>query len=239
MILFPGLFIEAEVTMGIRNWVATRRSVSRLLLAFSLLLAALIVVKVTVFVGAIAETRALARHAIFQGHPALQQTPEKTADLRRVVEGLKKNNLFVRPGPHEHPVKEVTGILGDEVLIDNKWYKCHDKIGAATVVRIGPTEVCIEWEGSERTFTPIKSCSPASDAGSRPVTTSEKKQSPRYAQMVITGQVAVPPWWSKIPFQDLPTQEQEKLQRLKERWFDMSEQEQQDAMNALRKRFGE
>ena len=225
--------------MGIGNWVATRRSVGRLLFAFSLLLAALIVVKVTMFVGAIAETRALARHATIQDHPALPQTPEKTADLRRVVEGLKKNNLFVRPAPHEHPVKEVSGILGDEVLIDNKWYKCHDKIGTATIVRIGPTEVCIEWEGSERTFIPIRSGSPASDAGSRPVVTSEKKESQRYAQMVITGQLTVPPWWSKIPFQDLSTQEQEKLQKLRERWFDMSEQEQQDAMNALRKRFGE
>jgi hypothetical protein len=57
--------------------------------------------------------------------------------------------------------------------------------------------------------------------------------------MVVTGQLAVPPWWSKIPFQNLSTQEQEKLQKLRERWFDMPEQEQQDALNALRKRFGE
>jgi len=57
--------------------------------------------------------------------------------------------------------------------------------------------------------------------------------------MVVTGQSREPPWWTRIPFQDLSSQEQEKLQKLRERWFDMSEQEQQDAMNALHKRFGE
>jgi len=69
--------------------------------------------------------------------------------------------------------------------------------------------------------------------------TAKRRLSLRSKAVVVTSQPSVPPWWSKIPFQDLSTQEQEKLQRLRERWFDMSEQEQEDAINALRKRFGE
>jgi len=221
------------------NSVETRRSVSMLLLAFSLLLAALILLRAAMFIGAIAETRALARHVIIQDQTASQQIREKTASAQLLAEGLKKKNLFVLPAPREHPVKDVSGILGDEALISDKWYKCRDKIGEATIVRIGPTEVSIEWEGNERTFTPIKGGSPASGGGSKPAMTPEKKENSQYAQMVITGQSMVPPWWINIPFQDLSTQEQEKLQRLKEHWFRMSEQEQQDVMNALHKRFGE
>jgi hypothetical protein len=238
MTLFPGLFIDAEVTMGIGNLVATRRSVTRLLFAFSLLLAALTFLRVVMFVGTTTETRLLTRRFIPQIQPMASQIQEKAVDSRAIIASLKKKNLFTPPPSPEHPVKDVSGILGNEVFIGDRWYRCHDKVGEATIVYIGPAEVRIEWDGSEKTFTPITSGSPASDARSGSVVTSVTKEGPRHAQMVIRDQPAVPPWWSKIPFQDLSTQEQEKLQKLRERWFDMSEQEQQDAMNALQKRFG-
>jgi len=221
------------------NSAETRRFVSTSLLAFSLLLTALILLRAAMFIGTIVETRVLARQTTIQDQPTSQQIQKQTAGCRAVAEGLKKKNLFTPPAPREHPVKDVSGILGDEAFINNKWYKCRDKIGEATIVHIGPTEVRIEWEGNERTFIPIRSSSPASTGGPKPAVIPEKKENPRQAQMVVTGQSAVPPWWARIPFQDLSTQEQEKLQRLRERWFDMSEQEQQDAMNALHRRFGE
>ena len=65
-----------------------------------------------------------------------------------------------------------------------------------------------------------------------------EKKSPQSAPISVTDRSREPPWWARIPFQDLLSQEQEKLQKLRERWFDMSEQEQQDAMNALQRRFG-
>jgi hypothetical protein len=238
MILFPGSFIQAEATMGTRNWAATRRSVSAGLFAFSLLLTALIFLRVVMFAGTTTEARLLARRITPQIQPTVSQIPEKAVDPRSLVAGLKKRNLFTPRPSREHPVKDVSGILGNEVFIGGRWYRCHDKIGEATIVYIGPTEVRIEWDGNEKTFAPIQGGRPASAKGPEPAALPEKKEKPRSAPVVIIGQPPVPPWWSKIPFQDLSTQEQEKLQKLRDRWFDMSEQEQQDAMNALQKRFG-
>jgi hypothetical protein len=238
MILFPGSFIQAEATMGIRNSVATKRSISTGLFAFSLLLAALIFLRVVMFVGTTTETRLWARRITPQVQPTASQIQEKPVDSRALVARLKKKNLFTPPPSREHPVKDVAGILGNEAFIGGRWYRCHDKIGEATIVYIGPTEVRIEWDGKEKTFAPIQGGRPASAKGPEPAVLPEKKEKPRYAPVVIIGQPPVPPWWTRIPFQDLSSQEQEKLQKLRDRWFDMSEQEQQDATNALQKRFG-
>ncbi len=238
MILFPGSFIQAEATMGIRNSVATRGSVSAWLFAFSFLLTALIFLRVGMFVGTTTEMRLLARRITPQVQPTASQIQEKAVDSRAFVAGLKKENLFTPPPSREHPVKDVSGILGNEVFIGGRWYRCYDKIGEATIVYIGPTEVRIEWDGKEKTFAPIQGGRPASAKGPEPAVLPEKKEKPRSAPVVIIGQAPVPPWWTRIPFQDLSSQEQEKLQKLRDRWFDMSEQEQQDAMNALQKRFG-
>lgn len=239
MILLSGSFVEPETTMGIGNLVTTRRFVSRLLFAFSLLLAALIFLRIVMFVGTTTEMRLLTRRIASQVQSSASQIREKAVDSQALVAGLKKKNLFTPPPSREHPVKDVAGILSNEAFIGDRWYKCHDKIGEATIVYIGPTEVRIEWDGKEKTFAPIQGGSPVGAKRPGPAMLPEKKEKPRYASVVVTSQPAVPPWWNKIPFQDLSTQEQEKLQKLRERWFDMSEQEQQDATNALRKRFGE
>jgi len=224
--------------MGIRNSFATKRSVCTGLFAFSLLLAALSFLRVAMFIGTTTEARLLARRFTPQVQPTASQI-RKAVDSQALVAGLKKRSLFTPPPSREHPVKDVSGILGNEAFIGDRWYRCHDKIGEATVAYIGPTEVRIEWDGQEKTFAPIQGGSPAGAKRPEPAVLPEEKEETRYASVVVTSQPAVPPWWSKIPFQDLSTQEQEKLQRLRERWFDMSEQEQQDATNALRKRFGE
>lgn len=224
--------------MRIRNSAATRRSISTWLFALSLLLAALIFLRIVMFVGTTTEMRLLTRRITAPIQPTASPIQEKVVDSRALVAGLKKKNLFTPPPSREHPVKDVSGILGNEVFIGGRWYRCHDKIGEATIVYIGPTEVRIEWDGNEKTFAPIQGGRPASAKGPEPAALPEKKEKPRYAPVVIIGQPPVPPWWSRIPFQDLSSQEQEKLQKLRDRWFDMSEREQQDAMNALQKRFG-
>jgi hypothetical protein len=63
--------------------------------------------------------------------------------------------LFAPPLPKKHPVSQVSGILGNEVLINSKWYKVGDKIGDAKIVAIESTLVKIEWEGKEKVFAPI------------------------------------------------------------------------------------
>jgi hypothetical protein len=68
-------------------------------------------------------------------------------------------------------VNEVIGILGDEVLINNKWYKEGARVGDAKIVAIGPTKVTIEWNGKSKDFAPLDSkgsSGPGGPKGRRP-----------------------------------------------------------------------
>ena len=74
---------------------------------------------------------------------------------REVAEALKKKNLFTVEPPKEHPVKQIDGILGAEVLVGDKWYKVGEKIGDATILLVEPTRVTIEWDGQKKVFSPL------------------------------------------------------------------------------------
>ena len=82
------------------------------------------------------------------------------AEANKMAEDLKKKNLFVPPITKQHPVKAVTGIFGDEALINGNWYKAKAKVGDAEILAIEPTRVNIKWEGQEKWFAPIGSSSP-------------------------------------------------------------------------------
>ena len=76
----------------------------------------------------------------------------QVAKAKPVADNLKKNNLFCPPPPKENPVKNVLGIFGDEVWINDKWYKVGDTVADAKIVAIGPTSVTIEWDGKKKDF---------------------------------------------------------------------------------------
>jgi len=78
-------------------------------------------------------------------------------ETKHTADALKGKNLFVKAPPKQHPVKQVEGILGREVLIGDKWYKVGDKIGEAKVVSVESTQVTIEWDGQNKTFAPLAS----------------------------------------------------------------------------------
>jgi len=89
------------------------------------------------------------------------------AKYKVLADALKKNNLFVPPAEKQHPVQEVLGILGNEVLIKDKWYEVGDTVGEAKIVAIGPTQATIEWDGKEKTFAPIDAAIPQAPKGSK------------------------------------------------------------------------
>jgi len=76
--------------MRIRNSAATERSISTWLFAFSLLLAALIFLRVAMFVGTTTEMRLLTRRITPQVQPTASPIQEKAVDSRALVAGLKK-----------------------------------------------------------------------------------------------------------------------------------------------------
>ena len=126
----------------------------------SVLMALLILIKVVGFFVFSARAENLVERAIAQNDTDTKDTEKYFAESKALAEGLKKNNLFAPPPPKQHPVKEVWGILGDEVLIEGRWYKVGDTIGDAKILAIGPTSAKIDWNGAEKVFLPIDATIP-------------------------------------------------------------------------------
>ncbi len=141
-----------------------KEMVSVVLLGVSVFLGILILIKVASFFVATARAENIAKEAVSQSKPNAKDTEKYFAAAVAIAGELKKNNLFAPPPPKQHPVKDVFGIMGDEALIGDRWYKAGDRIGDARIVAIGPTQVRIEWEGSEKVFSPI-SASSSSEPG--------------------------------------------------------------------------
>ncbi len=126
------------------------------LLGVSVFLAVLILVKIKGFFAASARAENLVKRAVEQNSTNTNDTDKYLAQFKGLADALKKNNLFAPPPPKQHPVKEVLGIFGNEVLINDNWYKVGDTVGDAKITAIGPTNVKIDWEGSEKVFAPIR-----------------------------------------------------------------------------------
>jgi len=126
------------------------------LLAIAVVCGVLILVKVTGFFVASARAQSVVKRALAQSESDSKVLEAQLAKSQPIAENLKKNNLFSPPPPKQHPVKDVFGILGDEVCINEKWYKVGDRVADAKIKAIGPTSVTIEWDGKEQVFYPIQ-----------------------------------------------------------------------------------
>jgi len=118
-------------------------------------LAVLILVKTTSFFAALARAENIVKKSTTQNNVDANDVDKYFTKYKLLAEALKKNNLFAPPPPKQHPVKEVSGIFGNEVLIRDRWYKVGDTVGDAKIVAIGPTQATIEWDGAEKAFSPI------------------------------------------------------------------------------------
>jgi len=137
------------------------------LLGVSVLCGILILVKVTSFFVASARAESVVKRAIEQSRGDQKNLEKHLAESAAISDELKMNNLFAPPPAKQHPVKEVSGIFGDQVLINNKWYSVGDTISDAKIVAIGPTSVTISWDGKEKTFLPIQAKIAEASSGSR------------------------------------------------------------------------
>ena len=144
-----------------------RETLSTVLLVVSALLGIMVLVKVRGFFAATARAEALVNEAVANGKSDPNEMEKHMAKYKAAADELKKTNLFAPPPPKQHPVKGVSGILGGEVLINDKWYKVGDSVGDAKIVAIEPTQVRIEWDGNEKVFLPIDAAGPAVPRGPR------------------------------------------------------------------------
>jgi len=149
--------------------------VSLALLVASAFLAVLILVKVAGFFAASAKAENLVETALTQTAPDANDVERHLAGSKAIADELKKNNLFAPPPPKQHPIKQVQGILGNQVLINGKWYGVGDKVADAKIVAIEPTQIKVEWDGKEKSFAPIAAASAPSSKEEVKKPVAEKK----------------------------------------------------------------
>jgi hypothetical protein len=208
-----------------------KEMLSVVLFGASAFLGILILIKVTSFFVTSARAEDIVKEAVAQSKVNVKDMEKYFAGAVAIADGLKKNNLFAPPPPKQHPVNEVLGIMGNEVLISGNWYKVGDKIGEARIVAIEPAQVRIAWEGSEKVFAPISAAGVAEqkDVGKPiPENKSEVRKTTEPAAKPVTEKVVVtsdenPLAWMGV---ELPPKIKEKFL---ERWNKMSDEEKQKA----------
>ena len=221
------------------------------LLGVSAFMGVLILIKVTVFFAAPARAENSVKRAVELSKPDPNDMEKYFAKSRAIADELKKNNLFAPPLPKQHPVKQVSGILGNEVLIKDKWYKAGDKVGEAIIVAIEPTLVRIEWEGSEKVFAPISGVSApeTKKAVAKAVIKKEelKKVGPKKVKKAVEEKaetvsaedplawmgVDLPPKMREMILQKWNNASDEEKAKAKEDWNNMPEDQKQQAVEAM------
>jgi hypothetical protein len=138
------------------------KPLTKILCAVAVLLGALIFLKVAGFFVSTTQARVLGAQAD-AASASVNDLKKLLAETKAAAEELKKKNLFVLATPKQFPVSDVLGIMGQEALINGKWYKVGDSVAEARIAAIEPTKVRIVWNGQEKEFSPI-----GSGAGGRP-----------------------------------------------------------------------
>lgn len=213
----------------------TNQRFSIVLLCVSGFLGILILVKVSGFFAATARAQELVKRAVENGKPDVKEAEKHLAGYREAAEQLKKENLFMPPQKKQHPVKEVSGIMGDEVLINGKWYKVGDAIADAKIVAIEPEQVRIEWDGNEKVFLPIDAEIPADTKKQRPPVPTAgaptEQEKPAQTVQVEVGDSEGGRGFGRFSPGDIA--------RMRERWENMSEEEREQFRANMRERFGD
>ena len=155
--------------MKLNHSMVSKRSLSTALLVAAVVAFVLTLIKVTSYLEASARAQNLVKKATAKEEPIPNNTQDAAAASWAVAEQLKKNNLFSPPVPPRHPVTSVLGILGNEALIGDRWYKAGDSIADAKVVAVEPTQVRVQWQGRETVFVPMDTGGPLVLGGLRSI----------------------------------------------------------------------
>ncbi len=193
-------------------------SVGVLLLAIAALLGSLGLYLVAQFVVTTAQAKHTAALATVARASEPNDGEKEPTKAKAMVAKLKEKNLFIPPQPKTNPVQGVEGILGNEALINGKWYKTGDKVGDAEVLAITATSVKVSWNGQETELTPNGSDSGGPPSG-RPM--ASRPPRPGRPERIAPGQRPTglpsgPPPGMNMPMELRGRMSPEDMERLRE-----------------------
>ena len=210
------------------------------LLGVSAFMVVLITFKLIGFLAAPARAENAVKRASALSKLDDEEVKKYIAKSETIADELKKKNLFAPPPPKKHPVNQVLGILGDEALINGKWYKAGDSVGDANIVAIEPTLVRIEWDGNEKTFLPIDTKGGSPSGPQRPGGPGR----PQAAQAGGQGQPETVQVQVEVRGEGMGRfgggrgDMMERMREMRERFENMSPEERERARAEMRERFG-
>jgi hypothetical protein len=126
----------------------------------------------------------------------------------------------------------VLGIMGQEALINDKWYKVGDSVADARITAIEPTKVRIVWNGQEKEFAPIASGGSAGGRPGQPGAAGGKSGPGGPPKMVAAGGRPRP---GPMPGSGLSAEE---MNRRRDEWKNATPEERQRLRDAARQRAG-
>lgn len=154
--------------MADRKGRSPNGTLSITMLAVTCLLAAVSVAKVArLFMISLRLEQAIKANTIVAA-PTTEQVEKAIAASRTIADGLKKANIFIPAPAVRNPIDQVYAIMGDEVLINGRWYKAGDKVQDVNILAIEPTRVVIEWNSQRISLSPIQAA--IEQEGGRPGT---------------------------------------------------------------------
>ena len=161
------------------------------------------------------------------------------------VETLKEKGVFCPP-KKEPPPPQITGILGDSVLMAGKWCKVDDEHAGAKVLKIEPTQVTILWKEKEMKLAPMLASVPNNSGGPKKKVKKTETVKANNGPEAATGPVAVqqteddPLAWLGMEisaelrafllklFALMPA---DQLEKAKQEWANMSEEQKKQRMD--------
>jgi len=155
-----------------------RELVALVLLGGAAAFAVLILVKTAGFFVTLARADSIVDRAFAQTSTNVKDVDRVIAKHQSLAKQLKTNNLFAPPPPKQNPVKEVSGIFGDEALINGQWVQVGGSVGDAKILAIGPASVTVTWNDTEKVFLPIDASSSDASKGPKPRKAVNKSRGP-------------------------------------------------------------
>ena len=157
------------------EFVKTRIAyVARALLILPVVLVCVMVVKVNAFVSDANSIPERIEKAMSPGSDDADSLKKLKALYTEVANSLKKKNLFTPPPPEKkNPVSIIDAVLGNEALINGKFYTAGAKVGDAKIISVSPKSVMILWNDKEISIHPF------THTAKLPATKSKSKTTPK------------------------------------------------------------
>ena len=172
--------------------------------------------------------KALAQHKTSSKDQPSQQPPQQAS--------APKNPFSPPP---KYSGVQCTAILGQEALIDGRWYKVGDTVKGSKIVEIHPASVKIAWQDEEHILVPFKVPVqyPSSPPPSRESSPSGQNRNTANSPSPEPIENRPPDMGGgRPPVGAMPSDEQRR--QMRERYLNASPEEQAEMRRQMRERFG-